>query len=173
MTIPELLWERLTELYGHRFTSAYSDNPNQGWELALTGLSPEMIGKGLKRMSQDARFTDWPPNALGFRRLCLPTAAELGLPGDGEAYRQAVGLNTQRHPAVVYALRNFVGGYELRREKERMAKKIWSQAWAETVDYVAAGGELPAPEKQIEEKNTPATKSVAEKGMAALKDMFT
>jgi len=160
----------LAELYGHRFTSAYGDNPSQGWELALTGLTPEMIGNGLKRMAKESRFSEWPPTALEFRRLCLPTAAELGLPDDGEAYRQAFGLNAQRHPAVVYALRNFDSAYDLRREKEPVAKKMWTQAWAETVDYVAGGGELPEPEKKIEEKNTPATEAKAKQGMAALWD---
>ena len=70
------LWERLAEMYGHRWTSSYgADDRNGTWRKGLAGLTPQQIGAGLiaclKRRPRDGD-EDWPPTLNEFRAMCLP-----------------------------------------------------------------------------------------------------
>ena len=140
MTLMELLWKRMTEMYGHRWTSAMGAVPVDGWVIAVEGFSPEQIRGGLTKMVKDPQFKSWPPNALEFRALCLPSEADLGLPTADEAFAQAVGNRPgqQKHPAVIHALRQ-IDSYALRLADEATARKIWAEAWSSTVGQVAGG----------------------------------
>ena len=59
----------MVEIYGHKFTSAFGDEPNESWVRCLGEISPPQIANGLNRLQH--REDDWPPTALEFRRLCL------------------------------------------------------------------------------------------------------
>lgn len=67
------LWLRMAEIYGHRWTSAYGENAEQGagltWSKGLGGLTPRDIANGLSQalLSSDP----WPPTLPQFRALCL------------------------------------------------------------------------------------------------------
>lgn len=70
------LWERMAEMYGHRWTSSYgTDDRNGTWRKGLAGLTPQQIGTGLvaclKRRPRDGD-EDWPPTLAEFRAMCLP-----------------------------------------------------------------------------------------------------
>ena len=99
-----------------------------------------MIGSGIERMKTIEKFQEWPPNALAFRALCLPSEADLGLPTAEEAFSQAVGNRPgqPKHPAVIHALRQ-IDSYALRLADEATARKIWAEAWSSTVGQVAGG----------------------------------
>ena len=143
LTLLELLWKRMTEIYGHRWTSAYGSTPVDGWDMCVSGLEPEQIRSGLKKMVLNPEYQKWPPAALEFRALCLPTEADLGLPSLTDAFQQAVGNRPgEKHPAVIHTLRQ-TDAFALRRMPAEAAMKIWTPIWAETVRMVAAGGELP------------------------------
>lgn len=172
VTTLDLLWGRMTEIYGHRWTSAYGDSPVDGWEIALTGITPEMIRLGLGRMATERRYADWPPAALEFRALCLPTAEDMGLPTEAEALAQAVGNRTAKHPAVIHTLREHIDGHNLRRMTEMDARRAWAKAWAATVDYVASGGDLPEPVAEIEDKPVRASRETAVGALSGLRGML-
>lgn len=59
----------MVEIYGHKFTSAFGDEPNESWTRAVGSIRPEQIAFGLNRLQH--RDDPWPPNAVEFRRMCL------------------------------------------------------------------------------------------------------
>lgn len=76
------LWERMAEMYGHRWTSSYgTEDANGTWRKGLAGLTPQQIGAGLvaclKRRPRDGE-DDWPPTLNEFRAMCLPRKEFVG-----------------------------------------------------------------------------------------------
>lgn len=76
-------WERMTEVYGHRWASAYGTAANEDgtissaaetWRSGFikTGLSPDDVLVGLQRMVTAG--DDWPPSLTAFLKLCKPVA---------------------------------------------------------------------------------------------------
>ena len=74
------LWERMTALYGHAWTSVHGLSPQakdqdgltmsgSTWAGALAGLSGQQIAEGVKACIAAGR--EYPPNAPRFRELCL------------------------------------------------------------------------------------------------------
>lgn len=175
LTAMEILWRRMTELYGHRWTSGFGDAPTDGWTLAVGALPPEMIRAGLERMVRQGKHNDWPPTALEFRALCLPCSEDLGLPSEDAAYRQAVDWSrlsaADRHPAVLATLRQ-LDTWAWRRLDEQTARKQFAAAWQKIVDRVRAEGEgwLPEVPQQIEYQPaaTPAPRDTALHALAGI-----
>ena len=165
------LWERMLETYGHKWEGSYGTMPNQGWISTLKGISPEMIRFGLEKMATVAAYQNWPPSALAFRELCLPTSEDLGLPSEDEAFAQAVGNSSEKHPSVVMTLSE-MDVYKLRRAETEKARTLFKKHWDQTVQHVAAGGELPEVKLEIEDKPVKASRETAAEGMAALKGLF-
>lgn len=64
------LWERMAEIYGHRWTSSFGDKPNKSWAVAIEGLTPEEVLSGINRCI--AMPSEWPPTASIFRNYCRP-----------------------------------------------------------------------------------------------------
>lgn len=143
LTATELLWRLMAEIYGHRWESSYSDQPTDGWATAIGDLSPDMILAGLAKMAKQGNHNAWPPTALEFRALCIPSGEDIGFPSLDEAFQQAVGNRTEKHPAVIHTLRH-LDRYALRRMPGADAQRAFAKAWQKTIDDIAAGGELPA-----------------------------
>jgi len=143
LTVMELLWRRMTEIYGHRWASSYGEQPTDGWATAISDLSPGMIRAGLAKMAKQGNHNAWPPTALEFRAICIPSGEDLGFPSLDEAFQQAIGNRTEKHPAVVHTLRH-LDSYALRRMPGGDAQRLFATAWQKTIDEIAAGGELPA-----------------------------
>lgn len=64
------LWRRMTELYGHKFTSAYGDEPNDTWARALSHATGRQIANGLQACFK--REDNWPPTLPEFVEMCRP-----------------------------------------------------------------------------------------------------
>lgn len=64
------LWELMTEMYGHKWTSQFGDeiDPNNVWAASLKGIMPEMVKHGLNQCV--VLGLAWPPSAPEFRKLC-------------------------------------------------------------------------------------------------------
>ena len=165
----ELLWERMGDLYGHRWESAFGSEPTEGWEAALHGIEPLMIKRGLIALAETPKHKDWPPSALEFRSLCMPRGEDLGLPSESEALKQAVGCSTKKHPAVTLALRNMGDdAFALRRADSKRAEAMFAPHWAATVNHVISGGELPEPAPEIKHQHAKADRA---KGNSFLAEM--
>jgi hypothetical protein len=64
------LWEMMSSMYGHKWTSAYGvEDSNNVWLACLREISPDQIRQGIKRCND--LFLEWPPSAPEFRRMCL------------------------------------------------------------------------------------------------------
>jgi hypothetical protein len=80
------LWLRMTEIYGHQWTSQFGDEPAEAWCRMLAGVPPDLIAVALGRLSE--RTGEWPPNAAEFRNLCKkPSISPNGI--NAAAYRPA------------------------------------------------------------------------------------
>lgn len=60
-------WTRMTELYGHRWTSAQGETPNPTWSKAISGLSNDELRKGLRACLNNANA--WPPSLPEFMAM--------------------------------------------------------------------------------------------------------
>lgn len=109
-----------------------------------------------------------------FVAVCKDIASRRkGLPTLDDAYLQAVGLNTDKHPAVVFTLRRVPElAHRIRRLPETEGKPLWARHWSATVDYVLAGGELPEPENQIEHRHVKASRETGDRAIGNLREMF-
>ena len=63
------LWEKLSRIYGHRWTSGFGEADDGTWLTGLRDLLPEELAAGLRACIR--REDDWPPTLPEFRRLCL------------------------------------------------------------------------------------------------------
>ena len=108
----ERLWMKMAEMYGHRWTSSFGDNPNpdSAWSTVLQGLTGQQLANGLNLLVHKGDEFDWPPPANVFRSLCLHVP---GLPPESEAWIEAL-KGTYSHEAVQVAAQ-MTGTYELRR----------------------------------------------------------
>jgi hypothetical protein len=107
---------------------------------------------------------------MEFLTLCLPSSVDFGLPSDEKAFNQAIGVNTSKHSAVAYTLRNMGESvYEMRRADSRAARAMFNAEWVKTIVYISKGGELPESAAEIGEKPNRASKSEALAALAAIK----
>jgi hypothetical protein len=171
MTAPEFLFKEMTEYFGYKFSGGYGSVPTDAWINVLDGLSFESVQNGISRTCREYERGDFPPNPLDFRLLCMPTNEDLGLPSDEDAFDQAVGNVTEKHPSVVITLRG-MDVQKLRRAEAGKAWRYFKKQWDQTVEYVMAGGKLPEPEKQVEDKPVKAPAEVAESNLNKLKGIF-
>lgn len=174
LTVEEIFWRRMSGLFGYPFTRQYGVEPTPEWTMALGSLDPEQVGKGISAMIACGRYREMPPNPMVFRSMCLPKAEDFGLPSEDEAFAQAIGNRSEKHPAVVFTLRSMGDeAFQMRREKTDEARRLWAQHWAKTVDHVANGGELPQPEPEIEHRPAKASATAAAPHLDALKGLFS
>ena len=90
------LFNALGELYGSKFASQWGVFDETGaWLAELQFLAPAQLGIGLRRVRQQiqeavrAGTEAWPPTPLAFAAMCQPKPEDLGLPSEGEAWREA------------------------------------------------------------------------------------
>ncbi|MCR7869187.1 hypothetical protein NS942_08085, partial [Pseudomonas aeruginosa] len=113
----ERLWVKMTEMYGHRWTSSFGDNPNPdgAWATVLQGLTGQQLAHGLNMLTFMGSRFDWPLAAPTFRELCLSVQPEsLGLPDHDTAFHQALACR-YRHQ-VVKAAAEATGVFDLREQ---------------------------------------------------------
>jgi len=66
------LWEVMTDLFGHKWTSSHDFSDNGSWTSFLEDLNGKQFKAGIDAL-QD--WTEsWPPTATDFRNMCLGRA---------------------------------------------------------------------------------------------------
>lgn len=71
------LWRRMTELYGHKWTSSFGlvgEGAFETWTKGLAPLSANDIRQGMDRCLN--REEEWPPTLPAFRHLCKEARPE-------------------------------------------------------------------------------------------------
>jgi len=65
----ERLWNRMTQLYGHKWTSSYGEfDQDDTWAMGLADLSLDQIKTGFVACLDSDE--EWPPTLPQFRQLC-------------------------------------------------------------------------------------------------------
>ena len=90
------LWERLTHIYGHKFSSVYGESAIDGgsmteaaktWASGLRGLTGEQIANGLRECINCGE--SWPPTLPDFVKMCKGNRVNgFGLDYTPECYRR-------------------------------------------------------------------------------------
>lgn len=112
-TLMEKLWELMTELYGHKWTSVHGLGDDSGnWAKVMGGITPGMMASGMRAwINQGGEASKWPPGAPEFRDMCLAGGNALGIPDVAMAWREAVEASSDptahrfSHPIVQEAAR--------------------------------------------------------------------
>lgn len=131
----ETLWERMAAIYGHRWTSAYGDNPNglagDTWAAGLNGLSPRHLACGLEACVVNS--DPWPPALPEFRATCLgiPALASVRLDSD-----------KVMSPFTRLVWR-YLDGHRYRLASAEQADRQLREAYELAREYVMRGGMVP------------------------------
>lgn len=165
------LWQRMAEIYGHRWTSAYGDDagasPGQTWAKGLAGLSPEQIGHGVTAALASA--DPWPPSLPEFRRLCfgVPTLA---------AIRHELRPGESTASPFARLVWQYLDGYRYRNADADKSDRLLADAYEMAVDYVMRGGELPEPSVAIAQdeprEHVPARPEVVREHLEKMRDLY-
>ena len=151
------LWARMTAIYGHRWTSAYGDQPwptdpatgqvaGEGagttWRDGLADFSHDAIRAGLGRCLD--RASGWPPTLPEFRELCRPQPEELGIPDEESAFAEAARAASLcapqtewSHPTIVAAYRRM--GRDRFQLPRQDARRAWAPIWRQVVQAYRDG----------------------------------
>lgn len=110
----ERFWLKMTEMYGHRWTSSYGDRVDHDsvWGKVLAGLNGNQLAAGLHELVERGAEFDWPPPANVFRSLCMQMP---GFPSEAQAWTEAL-VGKYSHEAVKVAA-EATGTYDLRSAK--------------------------------------------------------
>ena len=166
------LWELMTSMYGHKWTSVHGLADDDGmWGKALAGLDGKQIAKGMQACLEQ-KLT-WPPSAPEFRGMCELVAADFGLPDDEKAYREAcrnahpcmAGITKWSHNAVYHAAVE-TGFYNLNTLPMAASRKLFERNYTIAVRMVMAGEPLKSMPLALPE--TVSARTTPEVGQSAL-----
>ena len=138
-TAARMLWVRMAEIYGSRWTSAYGDNPNEGaaltWAKGLGGMRPQQLADGLRNCIASA--DPWPPTLPAFRAMCLniPTLALVRSEIHDEAGRSAF-------TRLVWQK---IDSHAFKQASNDKADRMIRDAYDLAREFVMRGGKLPEP----------------------------
>ena len=162
------LWQRMAEIYGHRWTSAYGDDAGgsagQTWAKGLGGVSPAMLAFGLGAVLGQA--DEWPPTLPRFRALCF------GIPAFAQVRAEINARGTRRSPFAVLVWSN-LDAQRYRMADADKADRLLREAYDLASEHVTRGGPLPEPREEIAppepELRTPASAETAEQSIAEIR----
>ncbi|HEY4529358.1 MAG TPA: hypothetical protein VIG97_03365 [Luteimonas sp.] len=124
----------MAEIYGHRWTAAYGDNPDQGagatWAKGLAGLTAGQLAEGLK--ASIASADPWPPTLPDFRARCI------GIPP-----LAAVRLDPSMSSPFARLVWQHLDGYRYRQAPADLADRMLRDAYELAREHVMRGGALP------------------------------
>ena len=174
-------------MYGHKFTSIYSDGDIQfegerEWGRSLAGYSMDDIKRGLDKCVDE--HPSWPPTIGEFKQLCKPDAKEFGLPDSATAWNEI--LNARRvsefgespwifSHGIILAVRNDpkCDVFNWRLLPVDQSNKKFNPIYDEYLKRAMNGEEFALPVMIENKKNRPVTKAehkeFAEKHLAGLK----
>lgn len=109
----EKLWQLMTELYGHKWTSIHGLEDKSGnWGKIFSGIDKIQLARGVRAWTaQGTEEAKWPPDAPSLRALCVLGSDSLGIPSPEKAWREAVEASSNptlwnfSHPIVQEAAR--------------------------------------------------------------------
>lgn len=127
---------RFQAIFGTRWTANIPDEDTESlmlaeWSNQLGGLDDQQIQRGFDRLAErKGRDAYWPPSALEFRELCLPTCAELGIPETEEAYRRAIHRD-YGYPEVYFTAQRV--WHHLTQSRAELARRHFAQEYGQII----------------------------------------
>lgn len=164
----ETLWGRMAAIYGHRWTSAYGDDPSgmagDTWAAGLSGLNGRQLARGLEACV--ASSEPWPPTLPEFRAQCF------GIPAFA-----AVRLDAGKVDPFTRLVWTYLDGYRYRQASADQSDRMLREAYELAREHVMRGGELPGDSagaiEQEARKSVPASPEVAAARMAEIREQLT
>ena len=155
------LWIQLTNIYGQLFINKHGAMDNGLWLETLQELTPIALESGmtrLKNLSAGDKFTEFPPNCLQFKALCLSYYNDLKLPTLSEAYQEIKNRAYSRsihwsHPAVKFTAQKLSIDFLTLNESE--AYPVFKEAYEKVCHLVRQGHELPRMPNRVMLPRTP------------------
>jgi hypothetical protein len=131
------LWQRMAEIYGHRWTSAYGDDAGKGagvtWAKGLAGITAEQMKTGVESVLVAA--DPWPPSLPEFRAMCLAVPSLAAI----RAEQRANG----KPSAFMRLLHQHLDHYRMRHADADKADRMFREAYETAREHVMRGGALP------------------------------
>jgi hypothetical protein len=132
----------MTRLYGHRWTSSFSDeiDPGNVWAATLRGLREQDIKAGFAQLVE-LEYT-WPPSAIEFRKLCRP-ATDTAKPD--LAYTQLLDWSMQPKrkvadlPPQLWWCYQRIGAYEWAHMSGKEQRQAFNAAYSTALGMLSAG----------------------------------
>lgn len=162
----------MAEIYGHRWTSGYGDDPNTGaaetWAKGLASITPEQLADGLRASIAAADL--WPPTLPEFRARCL------GIPPFARVKLEVTQPDAQRSPFTRFVW-GFIDGYAYRHADGRDALRMLQAAYDLAVESRMQGSPLPEQAAALIEREEPpapqpASRETAERELAKMAELF-
>ena len=173
------LWDRMTTIFGYRWTAQYGeDDPatKNLWLIGLADMQPIQIKFGINRLAAEWQ-NPFPPSLPEFRALCQPKPEDLGLPDLDHAYRDAIncaamianGGDTSRFPEIVQIAVREIGSAAFREMKPTDSLRAFSRAYEILTRKIMAGEKLEVPKALEKMETPPAPPEVALSHLAQIK----
>ena len=135
----ERLFDRLSGMYGHRFTDMWAgidpDTVIETWAAGLAGFSLEELLAGFTACGS----RDWPPTLPEFRKLCRPPPSYEAAfyEAADQIRRRDMGEDSWSHPAVYWAAMALGG--DIRSQTYSALKVRWQRAMDDAINDVREG----------------------------------
>lgn len=140
----------LTKIYGQLFLTKFGTHDNGTWFDALKNLTPKALESGMDRLrnlSGNGKFTEYPPNCLQFKALCIAFYDDLGLPKASDAYREI--KNSVRkaipgwsHPVIEFIAKKLPASFFLI-DHELIAYNLFKEKYDQVCLLVQQGHDIP------------------------------
>ena len=131
-------WANLLETYASLVKHAGTGGIPPIWLRHLSGLSSEDINRGWPRMEK--AHPSFHPTAMEFSSLCKVRPEDKGYPSSEEAYQQAIGNRSNKHPMVTLTCREMGSrASDIRQMLDNQARKLFAGFYLDVVDKVGNG----------------------------------
>jgi hypothetical protein len=131
-------WGHLLDSYASLATHAGTEGIPPIWHRHLSPLSGEDIDRGWPRMEK--AHPSFHPTPMEFSSLCKVRPEDKDYPTCEEAYQQAIGNRSNKHPMVTLTCREMgTRASDIRQMPDNQARKTFEGFYLDVVDKVEKG----------------------------------
>lgn len=131
----ETLWSKMTEIFGHRWTSSFGSEPSKVWASGLAGVTGLQLADGLRKIVQ--RGIDWPPSLPEFRAMCE------GIPAFSAVRAELLPSHQGERSPFARLVWLKLDSWAYRHANAERAERILRDAYGEAVKHLRDGKPLP------------------------------
>ena len=143
----------MSQIYGQIFIKKHgAHDMNDTWLSVLKSLTPKALESGIARLKDlagDCRFTQYPPNSLEFKALCLAFYNNLRLPSAHDAFlemqsnsRICSTRHRWSHEVVRFTVSRLPADF-LKIDDDIKAKRAFKRVYEQVCHLVKQGHDLP------------------------------